>query len=83
MHFDRSSTLDLDWDSVSAREPCAICGAGAVCRRHAVDRFACCVHEPSDWPLSTGGWLHRLTTGATRARDLRMRAPLAVGGAGT
>ncbi len=51
---------DVDWTTVSEQHPCAICGAHDRCRRGFADEFACCLRTVSDWPLITGGWVHRL-----------------------
>src|SRR5678815_2827152 len=52
--------IDADWERVSASRPCPICGCDNACRRHVVDAFVCCARQPSDWPLTDGGWLHRV-----------------------
>jgi hypothetical protein len=52
--------LDSDWRLVSERRPCPICGASSVCRTHPDGDFACCVREPSEWPMTNGAWLHRI-----------------------
>ena len=55
-----STAIDHDWDHVSEREPCPICGSDSGCHRHAADAFVSCARRPSDWPLTNGGWLHRV-----------------------
>lgn len=57
-HF--SNGPDGDWNRVSGSAPCPVCGGDANCRTHSDEAFVCCVHRPSDWRLSNGGWLHRL-----------------------
>ena len=52
--------VDSEWRNVSERCPCPICGASSVCRTHPDGDFACCVREPSDWPMTNGAWLHRI-----------------------
>jgi hypothetical protein len=52
--------LDADWTRVSHGAPCPICGGLGDCRTHVEEEFACCVHEPSEWRLANGGWLHRI-----------------------
>jgi hypothetical protein len=56
---------ELDWINVSAGRRCPICGGSAGCKMHAEGHFAACGHEPSDWPLTSGAWLHRLDAPAT------------------
>ena len=65
----RTSTTDADWTDVSSHYPCAVCGAHSNCSRRVDDVFVSCTRHPSDWPLTTGGWLHRLTLGAVPAAD--------------
>ena len=44
---------------------CPICGGMTGCKTQAEGHFAACGTEPSEWPLTIGGWLHRvLRTGA-------------------
>jgi hypothetical protein len=52
--------IDADWERVSESAPCPICGGDSRCRKHAVDAFVCCTRRPSEWPLTDGGWLHRV-----------------------
>jgi hypothetical protein len=53
--------MDGDWDGVSGRRPCPVCGAQSDCSLHVDDAFVSCAHRPSDWPLTNGSWLHRLS----------------------
>jgi hypothetical protein len=57
------------WESVSGKAPCPICGGESGCRLHAEEGFVLCTQVRSEWPLTTGGWLHRSepVTGTTRA----------------
>jgi hypothetical protein len=55
-----SASLEGDWTHVSERNPCPICKSASRCRRHTGDAFAACTREPSDWPLTSGAWLHRV-----------------------
>lgn len=64
MRSTQATTLDVEWNGVSEQRPCAICGGGSECRRHAVDAFASCARQPSDWPLTNGAWLHRIVDSA-------------------
>ena len=63
----RRSAADGEWISVSTTHPCAVCGARDGCRSGYDGRFACCLHCASEWPLTPGGWLHRLGAETERA----------------
>ncbi|HEY3822383.1 MAG TPA: hypothetical protein VGL81_34695 [Polyangiaceae bacterium] len=52
--------IDGEWHGVSEYHPCPICGSESNCSRHVDDVFVSCARLPSDWPLTNGGWLHRL-----------------------
>ena len=54
------AAMDADWERVSEAKPCPICGSDTLCRKHVVDAFVCCMRRPSEWPLTDGGWLHRV-----------------------
>ncbi len=54
------AAIDADWERVSERKPCPICGGDSGCRRNLADAFVCCSRRPSEWPLTDGGWLHRV-----------------------
>ena len=60
-HHTPVSTVEAEWTFVSVKHPCAICGAHDGCRSGFEGEFACCQRVPSQWPLSAGGWVHRLT----------------------
>jgi len=62
------SAIDGDWDGVSERHPCPVCGAESACSRHVDDGFVSCSRRPSEWPLTNGGWLHRVTFSDEAAR---------------
>jgi hypothetical protein len=64
--------LDQDWNRVSLATPCPVCGGSRECRTHAEEEFACCLHEPSDWRLSNGGWLHRIARATVAACLVRV-----------
>jgi hypothetical protein len=66
--------LDADWIRVSLTTPCPICGGARECRTHADEEFACCLHEPSEWRLDNGGWLHRIERGGIAACLVRVSA---------
>jgi hypothetical protein len=56
-----AAVLDApEWVDVSFDCPCRICGAVQGCTSMSDDDFARCLEQPSDWPLVTGGWLHRV-----------------------
>jgi hypothetical protein len=54
-------TTEADWESVSRECPCPICGACRGCSTHS-QVFVSCERISSQWPLTTGAWLHRLET---------------------
>jgi hypothetical protein len=56
-----STAIQTDWDGVSEGHPCPICGGRSDCSRCADEAFVACARRPSDWPLTNGAWLHRLT----------------------
>jgi len=66
--------LDADWLCVSIATPCPICGGSSNCRTHTDENFACCLHEPSEWRLDNGGWLHRVGQGVIAACLARVSA---------
>jgi hypothetical protein len=51
---------DVEWINVSELRRCPICGGMAGCKTQAEGHFAVCGTEPSEWPLTVGGWLHRV-----------------------
>lgn len=50
---------DLVWAHASSARPCPICGADHACRVHDREGFVSCTQVRSEWPLTTGAWLHR------------------------
>lgn len=62
-----SAAIDSDWRLVSQERPCPVCGSEDACSIHTHDAFACCAHEPSDWKLTNGSWLHKLQAHAMQA----------------
>jgi hypothetical protein len=52
--------IDPEWDDVSECQPCPVCRAESNCSRHVDDAFVSCARCPSEWPLTNGGWLHRV-----------------------
>ncbi|MEN9579591.1 MAG: hypothetical protein RJA70_2600 [Pseudomonadota bacterium] len=61
----RSQTIgitdDTSWSFVTESKPCPVCGSLGGCRRHVNADFACCERRASEWKLTTGAWLHRIT----------------------
>lgn len=64
----RSQSQDAEWKLVSEIHPCLICNAADGCHRDLEGAFACCARQPSDWPLTSGAWLHRVECAVIRAR---------------
>jgi hypothetical protein len=62
------SAVEVEWAFASVKHPCTICGGHVGCRRGLDDEFACCARVSSEWPLSAGGWVHRLSP-FSRARE--------------
>ena len=62
------STVEVEWTFVSARQLCPICAGNDGCRSSLDDDFACCRRISSEWPLSAGGWVHRVSH-ASRATE--------------
>jgi len=56
----RSQSQDAEWKLVSEKNPCPICKSADGCHRDLEGAFACCARRPSDWPLTSGAWLHRV-----------------------
>ena len=50
----------LEWREVSALQPCPVCKATRDCSVMENGEFARCTTTVSQWPVLTGGWLHRL-----------------------
>jgi hypothetical protein len=59
----------IEWLSVSTRQPCRVCGSTRGCRFQADGVFISCVNSESAWPLTNGGWLHRVDF-AVSAREV-------------
>jgi hypothetical protein len=59
-HHALVSAVEVEWAFVSVKHPCAICGGHDGCRRGFDEEFACCNRISSEWPLSAGGWVHRV-----------------------
>jgi hypothetical protein len=56
----RSQSHEAEWKLVSEKHPCPICESVDICHRDLEGAFACCGRRPSDWPLTSGAWLHRI-----------------------
>lgn len=59
-HLAPTASLEAEWTFVSTTAPCKICGGHDGCRRGFDDAFACCTRRSSEWPLTAGGWVHRM-----------------------
>jgi hypothetical protein len=64
-HHASASAIETEWTFVSVKRPCTICAGHEGCRRGFDDEFACCTRVSSEWPLSAGGWVHRVSRAAT------------------
>jgi hypothetical protein len=58
---------EAEWESVTPDRPCPVCGSLRGCSTHSL-AFVSCERIASQWPLTTGAWLHRLADG-TLASD--------------
>jgi hypothetical protein len=57
----RSAEVDApEWLKASPKDPCPVCGATDGCKMCEDRTFACCMTVICEWPVLTGGWLHRL-----------------------
>jgi hypothetical protein len=81
----RGISAELEWLNVSVWRRCPICGGVDGCKTHAEGSFAACGRQPSDWPMTSGAWLHRVRPAFARitaASDaMPLSAPAAVGSA--
>ena len=60
-HYASVSAVEVEWTFVSSKHPCSICGGHDGCRSGFEHEFACCKRVSSEWPLSAGGWVHRVS----------------------
>lgn len=68
MHHHASvSAVEIEWTFASVRHPCIICAGQDGCRKSYDGEFACCTRIASEWPLSAGGWVHRVSRAARAA----------------
>jgi hypothetical protein len=58
---------EVEWFVASPSRPCPVCQAISGCCIRADGEFACCMRTVCDWPVVTGGWLHRLEQGRAGA----------------
>jgi hypothetical protein len=49
-----------EWIEASSLHPCPVCGGTSQCSIHEDGEFARCLEIICDWPVLTGGWLHRI-----------------------
>ena len=55
------ASVDMpEWDEVSSMQPCPICSGSSQCAVHQDGEFVRCLTVVCDWPVATGGWLHRI-----------------------
>jgi hypothetical protein len=59
-HHVSVSAVEVEWTFVSPKRPCVVCAGADGCRRGFEDEFAVCTQVASEWPLSAGGWVHRV-----------------------
>jgi hypothetical protein len=52
------------WETVSADQPCPVCGATEGCAAASAEGLACCRSTVSVHPVTGGGWLHVLAATA-------------------
>jgi hypothetical protein len=55
-----ANSVDIEWMTVSVRRPCPVCGGSLQCQLQLEGAFAACSKRPSDWPMTSGAWLHRI-----------------------
>jgi hypothetical protein len=54
-------TVDVpDWVEASTTRPCPVCGGTDGCSILEDGEFVRCLEVVCDWPVVTGGWLHRV-----------------------
>lgn len=70
----RSQSQEAEWKLVSEKSPCPICNSPSSCHRDLEGTFACCERHPSDWPLTSGAWLHRIENRVERSAHVGVLA---------
>jgi hypothetical protein len=73
-HHASMAAVEVEWTLVSVKRPCAICRGHDGCRWGFDGEFACCIRVSSEWPLSAGGWVHRVKH-SSRATSLGQGDP--------
>ena len=54
-------TVDVpEWVEASSTLPCPVCGSTSGCGILEDGEFVRCLEVVCDWPVSAGGWLHRV-----------------------
>jgi hypothetical protein len=61
-----SSMVEPIWETVTRKDPCPVCAAESDCQIHGEEAFVACRNVCSEWPLTTGGWLHRAQASSGR-----------------
>lgn len=66
-----------EWNRVTKRDPCKICGHDSWCTINEVLGIALCMRIQSDRPSknSMGGWIHRIGDGTKPKSKVTMREP--------
>jgi hypothetical protein len=49
-----------EWVEASSTRPCPVCGGTSGCSILEDGEFVRCLEVVCDWPVLSGGWLHRL-----------------------
>jgi len=71
------------WFEVSSAQSCPICGGSSQCAVHEDGEFVRCIKVVSDWPVVTGGWLHRIENGSGGLLDQSQRRRQCAGAGAT
>lgn len=75
----QAASAEADWAAVSAVEPCQVCGSPEGCRVGFEGAFICCLHERSERPFVTGGWLHPgRSSGVMEKADAPPSGPISI-----
>jgi hypothetical protein len=73
--YRESASATPVWAEVSWAHPCPVCGAGRGCDVITDGAYVRCAHAVSAWPMTGGGWLHRLARPAGPAAPARRPVP--------
>jgi hypothetical protein len=60
VRYAEASVDTPEWLTVSSAQPCPVCGGTSRCSVQEAGEFGRCLEVVSDWPVVTGGRLHRL-----------------------